>query len=78
MSLTDEQINGLNFDETTQNHIDSSKGVTTVTTTAHLTSATQSQQTITASVPQLTTTAQLSSNFIEKSRQALEVRSIDF
>jgi hypothetical protein len=89
MSLTDEQINTLNFDSVQTfdsdqkslfvNDIDSSKGSSSVSTTAHIIPSTQHaqhQHTITASVPhqpQLTTTIHMSPNLIEKSKQALEV-----
>lgn len=91
LSLTDEQINQLNFDSVQTfdvnqkplfvNNIDSSKGSGSTGTTAHLTPSTQHlphQHTITASVPhqpQLTTTIQMSPNMIEKSKQALEVKT---
>lgn len=84
MSLTDEQINALNFDSLRTfdsdqkpllvNSMDSS-----TTTTAHLTPSTQhttAQHSITASVPhnpQLTTTMHMSSDMVEKAKQALEV-----
>jgi hypothetical protein len=84
MSLNDEQINALNFDNLQTfdsdqkslfvNNIDSSIGHTSVSTTAHISPSTQ--HSITASVPhqpQLTTTIHMSPNLIEKSKQALEV-----
>ncbi len=85
MSLTDEQINTINFDNQTfdsdqkslfVNTIDSSTGQTSVSTTAHLSPS--SLHSVTASVPhqpQLTTTIHMSPNMIEKSEQALEVNS---
>jgi len=69
MSLTDEQISTLNFDSLQTfdsdqkslfvNNIDSSIGQTLAHTTT--------------SVPQLTTTINMSKNLIEKSKQSLEV-----
>ncbi len=71
MSLTDEQITGLNFDSLQTfdsdqkslfvNNIDSSIGQTLAHTTT--------------SVPQLTTTINMSQNLIEKSKQSLEVNT---
>jgi hypothetical protein len=85
MSLTDDQINLLNFDSVQTfdsdqkslfvNNMDSS-----ISTTTHITPSTQNIQhshSITASVsspPQLTTTIHMSPNMIEKSKQALEVK----
>ena len=90
MSLTDEQINLLDFDSSQTfdneqkslltNHLDSSTGATTVTTNAHIVPSTQHlqhQHSITASVPhqpQLTTTMQISPELIEQSKSSLEVR----
>ena len=82
MSLTDEQINALNFDSVRTfdsdqkplfvNNMDSS-----VTTTAHLIPSSQApRHSITASVPHnphLTTTIHMSSDMVEKAKQALEV-----
>lgn len=84
MSLTDEQINTLNFDSVRTfdadqkplfvNSMDSS-----VTTTAHIIPSTQHTapgHSITASVPhnpQLTTTINMSADMVEKAKQALEV-----
>ena len=88
MSLTDEQINLLDFDSTQtfdseQKSLFSTgletNGATTVTTAAHIVPSTQhaqQQHTITASVPhqpQLTTTMSLSPELIEKSKSALEI-----
>jgi len=86
MSLTDEQINLLNFDSVQTfdsdqkslfaNNIDSSIGKSSVSTTAHIIPSTQHQNSITASVPnqpQLTTTIHMSPNLIEKSKQSFEV-----
>ncbi len=78
MSLTNEQINTLNFDSAQTfdsdqkslfvNNMDSS-----VSTTAHIIPS--NQHSITASVPQLTTTMHMSPNMIEKSKQSLEVKT---
>jgi hypothetical protein len=88
MSLTDDQINFINFDNVKTfdsdtkplfvNNIDSSTGQS-VSTSTHIipsTQHTQHQHSITASVPhqpQLTTTMHMSPNIIEKSKHALEV-----
>jgi hypothetical protein len=88
MSLTDDQLDLLNFDSLQTfdadqkalfvNNLDSSMP-STVTTTAHITPSTQHtqhQHSVTATVPhqpQLTTTIHMSPNIIEKSKQALEV-----
>ncbi|CAF2800627.1 unnamed protein product [Rotaria sp. Silwood2] len=92
MSLTDEQINILNFDSVQTfdadqkplivNNIDSSTGQSlpsSVSTTAHLMPSAQHmphQHSITATIsnqPQLTTTMNIPSKVIEKSKQALEI-----
>lgn len=89
MSLTDEQINLIDFSASQtfdndqkalfSNHLDSN-GATSVTTTAHIVPSTQHlqhQHSVTASVPhqpQLTTTMQISPELIEKSKSSLEVR----
>jgi hypothetical protein len=88
MSITDDQIHLMNFDNVQTfdadqkslfvNNIDSSSP-SAVSTTTHIipsTQHTQHQHSITATVPhqpQLTTTLHMSPNVIEKSKQALEV-----
>jgi len=88
MSLTDEQINLIDFNDSQtfdndqkplfSNHLDSN-GATSVTTTAHIVPSTQHlqhQHSVTASVPhqpQLTTTMQISPELIEKSKSSLEI-----
>jgi len=86
MSSTNEPIHTLNFDsvqtfESNQkpvfvNNIDLSNGLSlpsSVSTTTHITPSIQHQHSITASVPQSTTTIHMSPNSIEKSKQALQV-----
>lgn len=93
MSLTEEQINLLDFDSTQTfdsdqkslftNHIDANGG-SSVTSSAHIVPSTQHTQhthSITASVPhqpQLTTTMQLSPEMMALSKSSLEVNASIF
>ena len=93
MSLTDDQMNLINFDNVQTfdadqkslfvNNIDSSSP-SAVSTTTHITPSTQHNQhqhSITATVPhqpQLTTTLHMSPNVIEKSKKSLEVIKREF
>jgi hypothetical protein len=67
MSVTDEQINLLNFDTNRSYDIDASKQQ------ALSSSVTTTTQLVPASIPQLTTTINMSQNLIEQSKNALDV-----